>query len=495
MELTTKAVGKATFIVAIGTGLGTLLGFIREVIIAKLFGTSLQLDAFLLVLIVPFLSFSLFLSALRTAVIPLLIENKRRWDIPCTLFLVCIVISGCLLFIVGPLFIFWTKKVGLPPEFIQIFSKLVWIVYPLMFFSSGVSILIAVLHSYKLFSLPAFLTPISNIVIITFLILGKKWGIWALGWGFSLSFLVQLIFLLPGVFSLKPKLEINFSSSLLKYIFKVTWFILLGSALGQVNLAVGRAFSITIGEGVVSGLNYAYKVMNLPFAVFSYSLATVLFPVMSEFIVNKETTKIINTLNLSFKTILIIMLPASVWLILLRLPIVSLLFERGAFNHQSTMITKEALLFYSLGIVPLSFCAVLFNFFFAGRNYSSPVKATIVGIIANWIFCRWFSGLTISWRGVALAYSLSALFSMLILLKGAPHFWESRDWSLFLLKLSISVIILGATSYILFNCLQGIPLYLNLGAVGTVSGAVYILLLYIFKVKELALFRELLSKR
>jgi putative peptidoglycan lipid II flippase len=200
----------------------------------------------------------------------------------------------------------------------------------------------------------------------------------------------------------------------------------------------------------VSYLYYADRLVELPLGVFGISLATAILPSLSEYAFKGEKDKLKETLSYTLRLIIFISLPAMVGLIILREPIISVLFQRGEFTHVDTLGTAHALLYYSIGVVAFSAVRILASVFYSFKDTFTPVKIAGVSVVANLIFCLIFMG-PLKHGGLALATSLASILNVSLLFitlrkRVGPILEEG--FSLSVLKIAIASVVMGILVYI-----------------------------------------------
>jgi putative peptidoglycan lipid II flippase len=192
-----------------------------------------------------------------------------------------------------------------------------------------------------------------------------------------------------------------------------------GLAAAQANFIVATFFASQLGDETISALNYAWLLAMLPMALFGVSIATAVFPTMAQQAATDSIDHLQSTLYSSLRYILFLIIPASVGLILLREPLVSLLLQRGEFTADATDITASALLFYSIGLFAHSALEILSRGFYALRDTRTPVALALLSMGLNLVFSLVLKG-PLEQDGLALAMSLATAIeaTLLFLLLG-----------------------------------------------------------------------------
>jgi putative peptidoglycan lipid II flippase len=445
-----KSFLKSAKTVSLCTLLSRVLGLVRDIICASVFGTSLAWDAFVVAFKIPNLFRRLFgEGALSAAFIPVFTEyletkgKKDAWEL--------VNVTGTLLFIIlGSLVVLAEISFSVIPTVFSLNSKwslvlnLLIITFPYVLFICMVALAMAVLNSLKHFLIPALAPVALNICWIMGVIfltpvcgntLDKK--IFGLAIAILIGGVIQLAMQLPvlrkeGVV-FKPSLY--FSHPGLKRILALMLPIIFGLAVVQINVLMdsfiaiafarppggAESFSIAgiaipypLETGAASVLYYGDRLIQFPLGVFGIAIATAVFPFFSTYAARKEWTNFANTLNQAIRVVLFIGIPASIGLILLRRPLVELFYERNAFTAESTYRTSVVIFFYAIGV--WAYCAshVIIRAFYSIQDTKTPVKvgAGVVGL--NLVL-----NLTLIWflreGGLALATAISATIQIIIL--------------------------------------------------------------------------------
>ena len=518
MSSENKKILKAAGVVGSATMLSRILGFIRDVIIAGIFGASLSADAFFVAFRIPNLFRRLAgEGSLTVAFVPVFTEflsthakeDSRKLVgsafILFALFLAFITILGIifspfLVELISPGFGETSGKLDLT-------ISLTRFMFPYLFLVSLVALCMGILNSLKHFAAPALAPVLLNISIIStalFLSGYLEEPVFALAIGVILGGILQLLFQIP--FLRAYEIFPIFNPSLLPPPLRKVCMLMIPSTLGlsvhQLNVFVTTRFASSLAEGSVSYLYYADRLVELPLGVFGISLATAILPSLSEYAFKGEQDKLKETLSYSLRLVLFISFPAMVGLMILREPIISVLFQRGEFTHADTLGTAHALLYYAIGVAAFSAVRILASVFYSFKDTLTPVKIAAVSVFANLIFCLIFMG-PLKHGGLALATSLASILNVsllfLTLRKRVGPFLE-EGFSVSVLKMAIASVIMGvsvyfvscfgdwtestfsAKTFLLFVCL----------AVGFVT---FFFSTYILKCQELRAINDLLRRR
>jgi putative peptidoglycan lipid II flippase len=285
-----------------------------------------------------------------------------------------------------------------------------------------------------------------------------KEEIFGLAFGVLVGGGVQLFIMVPSLLKrgFRYSMIMDLSHPGIRKIARLFFPMALGLAVMQINVLVGFLFGSLLEEGRISALRYANIVTHLPISLFGVSIATVVFPEISISKARGQIEEFKTTLATGLRMVTFSTLPAMVGLIVLRYPIIKVLFERGAFSPESTHLTSFALLFYSLGILSFSFYTILVRAFYALHDTRTPLFVGLISALTNVLFCFLLMK-PLSHGGLALAGSISATLStaiLLYLLRKRIGPLEEQDILNTFFRSSISAIIMGGVCIFFINYLN-----------------------------------------
>jgi putative peptidoglycan lipid II flippase len=253
------------------------------------------------------------------------------------------------------------------------------------------------------------------------------------GLAFSVNLASFLYILLPLAFFLKREKAVrDFKEISQKEVFYFLKFLflnflpyLLVSSVSQINVTIDRAIASFLEEGSISALNFAYKIVELPLGIFGFAFATVLMPYFSEKFYNGEKEQMIKQTNNFLSLLSLIILPITLAFILLNEQIIRIVYFRGAFNEKALIMTKEALTFYSLGL--LAYCAnlILIRLFWSIGEIKLPIIISGASVLLN-LLLDLILAKFLSYKGLALATSLSGIFRLLLFTFSLSYHFQWR---------------------------------------------------------------------
>ncbi len=384
---------KAFFSVSGFTLISRVLGLFRDIIVASVFGASAISDAFFTAFRIPnTLRRFTAEGSLTQAFIPVYIENLQKdpeqartlaGDVTRLLALGLLVLCTlCLLF--APWVIFALAP-GL--EKADTAAQLLQIVFPYILFISLASVAIAILNTAGRFfvgaAMPIFLN-ICMIVAALFFIDYFNQPIFALAWGVFVAGVIQLLWTVYFLYhySLFPRFRWTFRSSpdVIRVI-KLLGYSVLGAGSAQINLLINLFIASTMVAGSISWLYFADRLMELPTGLLGATLATIVLPKLAA--KAKDNVAFNRLLDVCLRAIAVLAVPSMAGLALLALPLVSTLFYYGAFTESDVIMTKQATLAYSIGILGLVAERPLAAAFFARQRAAVPVKTALLALFVT----------------------------------------------------------------------------------------------------------------
>lgn len=449
------AVGSMTFV-------SRILGFVRDTLIARVFGAGVYTDAFFVAFKIPNLLRRLFAEgAFSQAFVPVLAEYKNRRGHEATQDLVSKVATllGLVLMLVtalgmlaAPLIAYisapgWAHS---EPESLALTIDMLRVIFPYILLISLVSLAGGVLNTYSRFSVPAFTPVWLNLAFIIAALFFAPYfdpPIMVLAWAVFAGGLLQLGFQLPFLckIGMLPRLRLDLHDEGVWRILRLMGPAVFGVSIAQLSLLINTIFASFLESGSVSWLYYADRLMEFPTGLLGVALGTILLPSLSKSVADKAEHEYSSLLDWGLRLTLMLALPAAVALAVLSVPLVTSLFHYGAFAEHDVWMTREALMAYSLGLLGLILVKVLAPAFYARQNVKTPVKIALFTLLAtqlmNLLFVGWLHH-----AGLALAIGLGACINASLLyyyLRRAGTYQPLPGWAGFLLRVLLALILMG----------------------------------------------------
>ena len=440
-----------------------ILAFVRDVLIARIFGAGMATDAFFVAFKLPNLLRRLFAEgAFSQAFVPIfgeyknrrsLLESKLLVDHVVTLLaiilfvvtLIGIIAAPVLVYISAPGFVKEPDKFALTVQLLRITS-------PYIFFISLVAVAAGILNTYNKFWVPAFAPILLNICFIGAALWLAPYcdpPIMALGWAVFLAGFVQLAFQIPFLkkIGMLPKWSFNLKDAGVWRIIRQMGPAVFGVSIAQISLIINTIFASFLAAGSVSWLYYADRLMEFPSGMLGVALGTILLPSLSKHYADNSTEEYSRLLDWGLRLTFMLTLPAALALGMIAVPLLATFFQHGAFATSDVLMTREALVGYSFGLIGIILVKILAPGFYARQDIRTPVKIGIVTLLAtqamNALFIGWLQH-----AGLALSIGLAACFNSAILF----HFLRKRGiyrpepgWGVYFTKLGIALLALGLT--------------------------------------------------
>jgi putative peptidoglycan lipid II flippase len=450
------------------TFISRILGLVREMVFAALFGDSAAADAFFVAFKIPNFLRRLFAEgAFSQAFVPVLSSyrtNATRDEIrlfldhvagSLGLVLALITVIGVLAApvlagIFAPGYLDDDAKFALLAEMLRI-------TFPYILLISLTGFAGAVLNSYGHFAAPALTPVILNVVLIgSALLLGPLFSepAMALAWGVLMAGGLQLMFQLPFLAHLKlvPRPRFKGRHPGVKQVLSLMLPVMFSVSVGQINLMLDTILATSIeGDGSVSWLYYSDRLMELPLGIIGIAIATVILPTLSRIHSRGDTVEFGRTLDWGLRCIVVMGLPASVALVSLAHPLIITLYQRGEFGVDSVVPTAQSLQAYSLGLLAFMAIKVLASAYFSRQDTRTPVRYGVIAMVSNMVL-NLILLIPLAHVGLALATSISAFINAGLLWWGL-HRQGGVDagagWPLLMLRVGAALLCMLLVLYLL----------------------------------------------
>lgn len=459
------------------TLLSRMLGFVREIMFAHAFGAGSAMDAFLIALKIPNFGRRMFAEgAFSQAFVPVFTETKTTQSHDEVRDLVAVVMGTLagilsLITLVGclgaPLLIYlfapgFTDSTDPGKQELAV-SLLRW-TFPYLMFISLTAMAGGVLNSYGRFAIPAVTPVILNICLIASAFINPN-SVYALAYAVFAAGILQFGFQLPALYKMRllPRPRWGWRDSRVRRIISLMIPVMIGSSVAQISLLLDSALASFYGDGSVSWLYYADRLMEFPLGIFSIAVGTVILPVLATQHTQKSEKDFSATLDWGLRTILLIGVPAALGLVLLAGPMISTLYFGEKFNTHDVLMTTYALCAYSAGFLGFSLVKVLVPGFYARQETRVPVRYGIIALLCGMAMSLSFFALshvvdfTAPHAGLALATSASAWINSILLLRRLRKdgiYRPSTGWSAFGLRLTLASLAMSAVVLLMAGPLQ-----------------------------------------
>lgn len=400
---------RSSIVMSIATFSSRILGLVRELSLAAIFGATGLTDAFNVAYRIPNMLRDLFAEgSFSAAFVPIFSKVKNSDNAkqsPQSLlwssFLLITLLTGCIvlgieIFAESIVRLMTSQQYVSNAEKFEVTVNLVRIMAPFLMFVSWAAVLMGALNTFKIFFIPAFAPVTFNVAMITAIIFGSSWcierninPIYALGWGVLVGGLFQFLFQLPALMKQKlgPTLKVELINENTKEIINRLGVGSIGIATNQINIIVNTILATGTVVGAVSWLSYAFRLFQFPVGILSVSVANSNLVHFSGAWKQGKTEDAIGYFKTSVNFSMILIMFASTLLFALSEQSVHLVFERGAFDSNDTYQTQQVLKLYALGLPFYGLYKLLAPTFFAIDLPKTPVKVSMFSVTVNIVFC------------------------------------------------------------------------------------------------------------
>ncbi len=510
---------KAAGMIGALTLLSRILGMIRDIASAHHFGTSWQWDAFIYAFMLPnFLRRLVGEGALSSAFIPVYADLVQKEGRDAGLRFANVIFTILTASLIGfvlaaELILFFLVKTPSLPPVIFLTVRLLEVLFPYLLFISLCALSTGLLNSHQHFFSPSLGPILLDIIWIAGIFwvtslpgLPNEERVFFLAFFILVAGAVQLAVQIPALLRVgfSPRWIWDLTHPGLIQVGKLILPALLGFAIVQTNVLVDMTLGFWVGEGANSSLFYGNRLMQFPLGVFAIAMGTALLPAISRHTARKEMEEAKQALSFGLRSVFFIILPATVGLIVLRTPIVRLLFERGEFDAASTARTAMVTLCYTIGLFAYSGQKIVVTGFYSLQDTKTPMKIGAMALVLNLVF-NLLLMLPMREAGLALATSIAGIFNFLTLL-----YLYQRKISDFPLgeifassiRILIASLVTGGFAWLLYVGIYGwvhAPETVRLlaGVLGSVSisSIIYFFLCFFLRVPELRDALDWLRKR
>jgi len=488
---------KTALLIMIITIISKVFGFAREITLSYIYGASNISDAYLISITIPSVIFSFIATGLAAGYIPMYSKiiqddgvkeaNRFTNNIVNSLIVICTIII-----LVGLLFTDSIVKLfasGFEGETLTLTVKFTKISLLAIYFIGVVSVFSGYLQIKGNYIIPALIgLPLNFFEIISF-VFSKSTNIIILAIGYVVAVASQVFLMIPFIrrnkfrykliLDLKDKYIINMAHIALPTI--------LGVSVNQINMLVDRTIASQIAEGGISALNYANRLYGFVQGIFILSIATALYPLISKMAAQKNIDGLKRSLAESISGINLLVVPITIGSMLFATPIISMLFERGAFDSQAVQMTSNALFFYSIGMVGFGLRDILSRAFYSLQDTKTPMINAAIGMILN-IVLNIILSKYMGIGGLALATSISAIFTTGLLfafIRKEIGPFGMKQMSISFIKILVASLVMGFIAKFSFDYLieilgQSLSLFVSIG----IGAILYFVIIYFMKIED-----------
>lgn len=436
------------------TSMSRVLGLVRDIVLARLFGPGDGADAFFLAFKIPNFLRRLFAEgAFNQAFIPVLSEYRTRhthaevrqlvnatatW-LGGTLLMITVVVVAAAPVVAWPIAWGFTSD----PEKFSLFVQMLRITFPYLLLISMTAFAGSILNTYGRFAVPALTPALLNLSLIASALLLSPWFAQpevALAWGVLIAGVSQLLFQLPFLVRLQlmPKPVRRARHEGVRRIIRLMIPALFGVSVSQINLLFDTFIASLLVSGSVSWLYFSERLMDLPLGIFAVAVATVVLPSLSRRHAERSPEEFSALLDWAFRLVVLIAMPAALALVLISEPLIVTLFQSDNFTAADVVQVTYSLQAYSLGLVAFMLIKVFAPGYYSRQDTRTPVTIGIIAMAVNMVLnIVLVFGAGMAHAGLALATSLAAFLNAGLLLAGLLRSGAYRfqpGWAKFMLR-------------------------------------------------------------
>ena len=511
-----QQIARAAGTVMFAFALSQLAGLVRQVLATRAFGTTNAMDAFNTANIFPNLLFNLLAGgALASAFIPTFTalltknDNDSAWKLASAVTNLVVLTLTTLSFISSLFAPQIARLLGphFPPEEQLLTAQLlrILLITSTVFGASG--LLSGILNSHQRFFLPALASAIYWVgLVLGLLFFVPTMGIFGLAWGAVLGSLLHLCIQLPDLIRLPVKhytLTLGLKNPSVREVMILMGPRLVSVATLQINAVVTGIIANGLHTGSISALQFAFPIMTVPLVIIGSGIGIATLPTFSAQSARGEVNELRNSLAGALRGVLLLSLPATLGLILLRQPLIALLFQHGNFTSESTQMTAWVLLWYTVGLVGHCVLEILVRAFFALHDTKTPAFVSAGAMGLNIIFCLLFSVLLKSngWLllgGLAFSISLSTAIettTLFILLRKRLGGIQGRELTMGVGEAILGTIVMSIVILFWLQVMKDQSLALiTLGGV-TIGAGIYALVMVALRIPEIGSLIQMAKRR
>ncbi len=405
------------------------LGLFRETLIGSVYGQGYSSDIINTASSIPLLFFDMTLGvAILSTFVPvfnnfLLKDGRERAEKFACNFISFITFASVVVSVLGIIF---SKEIvgfianGYDEAKITETARLLKVLFPSIVFTAVAYIAVGLLQSYGEFNIPSLISLVSNSVMILYLIIfGDSLGLMGVAVSMFIAWGLQLVVQIPALYKkgFKFRLSFNLRDEGIGEALRLALPILISSWVQPICTLINTMVGSNLGNGIVSGLNWANKIYIIMVGVFAYAVTNFIFPKLSRQSAGGDSDGFAKTTRSSLSWTVFVIGFISALFIALSEPIIKVVFEHGKFTADNTRVTATALYYYSFGMVFYAICEILNKSFYAIKDGVTPMVVSILGVLVNiGVMLLYVFVFKMEIGGLALATTISSVFIALALM-------------------------------------------------------------------------------
>lgn len=448
------------------TLLSRILGFVRDFIIARVFGAGMATDAFFVAFRLPNLLRRLFAEgAFSQAFVPILAEYRTRRgeadtkylvDHVATILFLAVMVVTLIGMIATPLIIYITAPgYASDPAKFELTVAMTRITFPYIICMSMVAMAAGILNTWSRFALPAFTPVLLNLAMI-----GGAWllaphmnpPVMALAWAVFFGGCIQLAVQIPALkkIGMLPRFSLSLKDEGVRRMLRIMAPAVIGVSVSQISLVINTIFASFLPSGSISWIYYADRLMEFPSGLLGAALGTILLPSLAKSHASGQQEEFSGLLDWGLRLTLMLTLPCALALAILSVPLLATMFFHGAFTALDVMKTRQALVAYSVGLSGLILVKILAPAFYSRQDIKTPVKIAILTLTLTQLMNFAFIG-PLQHAGLALSTGLASCVNAGLLYWGLRRqniYQPSKGWLWFFVRLCLALLAMGGVLYV-----------------------------------------------
>ncbi|MBN2046315.1 MAG: murein biosynthesis integral membrane protein MurJ [Anaerolineaceae bacterium] len=510
-------IARAAGIVMLAMAFGQIIGLLSKILISHTYGTSAELDAFYAANRLAEMIYLLVAGgALGSAFIPVFTgfitdsKQKDAWRLAASIgnliTLVLIGLSGLVLIFAEPV-VRHLLAPGFSPEQQELTVRLLRLLMPTSIIFGVSGLVMGILNAHQRFLLPALAPSLYQVgIIFGVMVFAPPLGIFGLAWGALLGSVFHLLVQVPQLIRLPHRsyeFRLNLKHAAVREVLLLMLPRLLGVAVVQLNFWLNTVIASNLSEGSLTAINVAFPLMLMPQTIIAQAVAIAALPTFSAQAAKGQFDEMRASLAMTLRSVLLLAIPATMGLILLRRPLVAMLYEHGEFTAHSTELVSWALLWYAAGLIGHCVVEITSRAFYALHDTRTPVIVGVITMSLNLLLSLLFSWLfeQVGWLphgGLALANSLATLLEMIALMAfmrkrldglNLPHLLRGAG------KSALATLMMSAVLWGWLRISGGrSDMITTLGGL-VIGGGVYLLVMIVLRIEELSLMWGAIRRR
>jgi putative peptidoglycan lipid II flippase len=516
-----RRLGLNTAIFAVATGISRVVGLAREIVAASYFGTSGAASAFTIASQIPNLMANLFAqAALSAAFVPvftdLLQQGRKReaFKLASTLlWMILIVLGGVTalgILFAGTIMPLFTGST-FTPHLDGLTAGLSQVLFPVVLMLGITGLFVGILQSYDEFSIPAIAPAVWNLVILILLVVlhprfhGDN-GLYAYAIAWVIATFVQMLMVAGALRRIDFRLEFSFDwrDPRVKQVLYLMLPITIGLGIVNLDQLLNSVFGTLVSPEAPRAIDNAFRIYMLPQGIFSVAVATVLFPTLSRLAARSAAGEMRRTLGNGMRQINLLLIPAAAILIVLATPITRLVFQRGAFNAESTHLVSVALFWFAFSLPFGGLNLLLTRTFFAVQRPWIPTRLAAMNLVVDVIVSvalykpLGIAGLVI---GTAAANAVMTALQLHRLREGFNGRIEGGQTLMITARILVASALMGALAWVVWDLLDSLlgtslPAQIVSVGLGISAGIVlYAKLVLVMRIREARQIEALIRSR